>query len=86
MRNACAVALLLLLAGCNRGSRDREAIRQGVIDHLAGTNVNVAAMDVDVTSVQFKQMSSSRSGPRAQPAHPEWRCGTKCSSRVGVGP
>ena len=55
MRNACAVVLLLLLAGCSRGNRtsDREAIRQGVIDHLAGTNVNVAAMDVDVTSVQF---------------------------------
>jgi len=55
MRNACAVALLLLLAGCNRGGRtgDRDAIRQGVIDHLAGTNLNVAAMDVDVTSVQL---------------------------------
>ena|SRR3974390_3390651 len=55
MRNACAVVLLLLLAGCSRGNRtsDREAIRQGVIDHLAGTNVNVAGMDVDVTSVQF---------------------------------
>ena len=55
MRNACAVALLLLLAGCGRGSRttDREGIRQGVIDHLASTNLNVAAMDVDVTSVQF---------------------------------
>jgi hypothetical protein len=24
-----------------------------VIDHLAGTNVNVAAMDVDITSVRF---------------------------------
>jgi hypothetical protein len=60
MRNACAVVLLLFLAGCGRGSRtrDREGIRQGVIDHLAGTNVNVAAMDVDVTSVQFN-------GPKA---------------------
>lgn len=55
MRNACAVVLLLFLAGCNRGSRtsDRDAIRQGVIDHLAGTNLNIAAMDVDVTSVKF---------------------------------
>jgi hypothetical protein len=53
MRNACAVLLLLLLAACNRGARDRESIRQGVIDHLASTNVNVAAMDVDVTSVRF---------------------------------
>ena len=55
MRNACAVALLLLLAGCSRRNRtgDRDAIRQGVIDHLAGTNLNMAAMDVDVTSVQF---------------------------------
>ena len=53
MRNACVVLLLLLLAACNRGTRDRESIRQGVIDHLAGTNLNVAAMDVDVTSVRF---------------------------------
>jgi hypothetical protein len=55
MRNACAVVLLLFLDGCSRGSRtsDREAIRKGVIEHLTGTNVNVAAMDVDVTSVQF---------------------------------
>jgi len=55
MRNACALALLLMLAGCSRGNRtsDREGIRQGVIDHLAGTNLNVAAMDVDVTSVRF---------------------------------
>jgi hypothetical protein len=54
MRNACAVLLpLLFLAGCNRGTRDRESVRQGVIDHLASTNVNVAAMDVDVTSVRF---------------------------------
>jgi hypothetical protein len=55
MRNACAVLLplLLVLAGCNRGTRDRESVRQGVMDHLARTNVNVAAMDVDVTSVRF---------------------------------
>jgi hypothetical protein len=55
MRNACAAVLLLFLAGCSRGSRtsDRDAIRQGVIDHLAGTNLNIAAMDVDVTSVKF---------------------------------
>jgi hypothetical protein len=55
MRNACIAVLLLLVAGCNRGSRtsDRDAIRQGVIDHLAGTNLNIAAMDVDVTSVKF---------------------------------
>ena len=54
MRTACALALLLLLAGCSRGGRnDRDAIRQGVIDHLAGTNLNIAAMDVDVTSVKY---------------------------------
>ena len=29
-----------------------------MIDHLAGTSLNVAAMDVDVTSVQFN-------GPKA---------------------
>jgi hypothetical protein len=39
--------------GCNRASQSQEAIRAGVIDYVA-TKVNVGAMDVDVTSIDFK--------------------------------
>lgn len=39
--------------GCNRASQSKEAIRAGVIDYVAG-KVNVGAMDVDVTSIDFK--------------------------------
>jgi hypothetical protein len=45
--------LLLLAAACNRGSQSKEAIRQGVLDHLKGSSVNLSAMDMDVTEVQF---------------------------------
>lgn len=52
------VALLvaaLALAGCNRGVESKEAVRQAVIDHLSTrTNLNMASMNVDVTSVSFK--------------------------------
>jgi hypothetical protein len=41
------------LIGCNRASQSQEAIRAGVIDYVA-TKVNVGAMDVDVTSIDFK--------------------------------
>jgi hypothetical protein len=43
---------LLLLAACNRGTPTKDAIRQGVLDHLAGSSLNLAAMEMDVTSVQ----------------------------------
>ncbi len=49
-------AILLLLCAstaCNRASQSEEAIRQGVIDYVSA-KVNVAAMDVKVTSVSFK--------------------------------
>jgi hypothetical protein len=49
-------SILLLLAGltaCNRGNQSKDAVRQGVLDHLSGRSLNLEAMDVDVTSVQF---------------------------------
>ena len=51
----CALicALICAMTGCNRASQSQEAIRQGVIDYVA-TKVNVGAMDVIVTSVDFK--------------------------------
>lgn len=48
---------MLCLVGCNKGSIDtKEAVRQGVIDYLAGRqNLNVASMNVQVTAVTFKE-------------------------------
>lgn len=49
----CAV---LAVGACNRGIETKEAVRQGVIDHLATrSNLNVAAMHVEVTSVTFRK-------------------------------
>lgn len=46
----------LALAGCNRGGDSKEAIRQGVIDHLSGrAGLDLKSMQVDVTSVSFRQ-------------------------------
>ena len=54
MKSLTAIALLCCaLTGCNRANQNKEAIRQGVIDHVS-TKVNVAAMDVEVTSIAFK--------------------------------
>jgi hypothetical protein len=44
---------MLCLAGCNRGVQNKDAVRQGVLDHLAQRQMNVASMNVEVTSVQF---------------------------------
>jgi hypothetical protein len=41
------------LSGCNRANQSQEAIRAAVIDYVSG-KVNVGAMDVEVTSINFK--------------------------------
>jgi hypothetical protein len=53
VRKAFFLTPLLILAACNRGNPTREAIRQGLLDHLRGSSVNLAAMDMDVTAVEF---------------------------------
>jgi hypothetical protein len=53
MRLASALSLILCLASCNSGKQDSEAVRQGVIDHLAKAGLNVAGMDVIMRSVQI---------------------------------
>ena len=46
----------MLLAGCNRGIENKEAVRQAVLDHLANhAGLNVGSMQVDVVSVSFRQ-------------------------------
>ena len=50
---ATLVLVICALSGCNRASQSKEAIRAGIIDYVAA-KVNVGAMDVDVTSIDFK--------------------------------
>jgi hypothetical protein len=49
---------MISLAACNRGAmQSNDAVRQGVLDHLsdsqAKTALNLAAMDVEIKSVQY---------------------------------
>jgi hypothetical protein len=47
---------MVLFAACGRGIDTTEAVRQGVLDYLATrSNLNIAAMNVDVTAVSFRQ-------------------------------
>ena len=48
-----ALLLILGLAACNRATVNSDAVRQGVIDHLAQAGLNVAGMDVSMRSVQI---------------------------------
>jgi hypothetical protein len=52
-----AILAIGLSGGCNRGAGNpEEAVRQGVIDYLAKrANLNVAAMNVAVTSLIVRQ-------------------------------
>jgi hypothetical protein len=53
---AISLAALVLLAACSRRMDTSEAVRQGVMDYLATrSNLNIGAMNVDVTAVSFRQ-------------------------------
>jgi hypothetical protein len=46
----------LVLLGCGRGAQNEGAVRQGVMDYLTQrSDLNLKAMQVDVTSVSFRQ-------------------------------
>jgi len=49
----------LSLAACNHGAGDKVAVRQGVIDYVAGRGLNVSGMNVEVTAVQFNGSHAS---------------------------
>jgi hypothetical protein len=55
VRIAAVLAVLLSLAACNRGERNNDAVRQGVIDHLTSSSLglNMAGMDVALTEVHI---------------------------------
>ena len=56
MRSPLPLLVLLALAGCSRDIRNEGAVRQGVLDYLSRrANLNVASMDVSVTSVVFRR-------------------------------
>jgi hypothetical protein len=40
------------LAGCNRASLDKEAVRQGIVEHLKARSFDLAKMEVDLTTVK----------------------------------
>jgi hypothetical protein len=46
--------LVLSLAACHRGTHSQEAVRQGVIDHLAKNGFNMSNMDVKLDSADIK--------------------------------
>lgn len=52
MRIVPFLLVLLTLTACNRG-QNKEAVRQGVLDYLSGKGLNMAGMNVDVTSVKY---------------------------------
>jgi hypothetical protein len=45
---------MLSLTACNRGNQSKDAVRQGVLDYLSGKGLNMAGMNVDVTSVKYE--------------------------------
>lgn len=53
MRITFLVAAILALAGCRGGNQDREAVRQGILDHLAEAGFSNQNMDVSLASLQF---------------------------------
>jgi hypothetical protein len=47
--------IFLVLAGCNRGIQNKDAVRQGVLDYLSKrTDLSMGGMTVDVTNVSFQ--------------------------------
>ena len=55
VRIATLLVCLLGLIGCGRGIETKEAVRQGVLDYLSSrTNLNISSMQVDVSSVVFR--------------------------------
>lgn len=63
---------MLSLGACSRSSQNKDAVRQGVMDYLSGrSDLNVASMDVNVTSVQFngdKAEATVSFAPKSAPA------------------
>ena len=54
MRLIFSVLLIVCLAGCQHsGANNADAVRQGVIEHLAKGGYNIAGMDIAVSAVKY---------------------------------
>ncbi len=55
VRISCSLVLAaaLALTGCHKGNASKEAVRQAVIDYVGGHGLNVTAMNIEVTAVNF---------------------------------
>ena len=54
MRFASAFLLILCLTGCGRKIQSNDAVKQAVLERLGKVGMNVQAMDVNMTNVEFK--------------------------------
>ena len=54
VRIVTTLILAFCLAGCNRSSQDKEAVRQGIVDHLQAGHYDMSKMAMDMKDVQFK--------------------------------
>jgi len=54
VRLAVPILALAALAACNTSGHNKDAVRQGIVDYLAKMGLNTNAMDVSVTSIDFK--------------------------------
>ncbi len=57
IRQLTILVTALFLASCGSDINNKEAVRQGVVDHLGsrkGLDLDMSAMEVDVTSVTFR--------------------------------
>jgi hypothetical protein len=55
VRSLLPLLLLVAAPGCSRNLHTESAVRQGVLDHLASRDFNLASMDVALTNVIFRQ-------------------------------
>lgn len=74
VRIAMLLASALALIGCRGANQDQEAIRQGILDHLAEAGLSNQNMDVSVTSFKLNgekadavvQIAAKGAGPGLQ--------------------
>ena len=70
------LAAFFVAAGCKKGPSDNDAIRAGIMQHLAGVGtLNMTAMDMDIRSVSIN----------GNQAHAEVEFRPKNSSPAGAG-
>ena len=55
IRFVLVLLISFYLAACNRAPESKDAVRQGIMDHLGkNTGLDLKAMDVDVSNVNFQ--------------------------------